>query len=866
MSSTAAIQIPQIPQIIINMLLQLMARDELVDLLDQFNHIWSANKQLLWTGLRREAAQSFADKYGLQTLTTAMGPFMDRNDPRCLYATKSTKAWSEYIKGASALFAFYISKGDMVLVLSPTPPNRFHPSGCTNFQLIEKPILQGKLGNRAVGRIMLIHPMVHGAEATAYQAWPTNNTSKWQEIFGNERAAPVRWRKVKPNSNAAIRAAKQAWKPKRAHTETLEEKLARQKAHAHKARTDRARKASIQEQKRRAHEMKVQRDQARKVAKERALEQSLSFQHSEPWSPAKIFARRGLTQKDLDDLGVLEVHDDFFCVLWEDQILVFVSSFLTFGEIHIICQQFDRVWRPDKQVLWNGVEGFRHVVQKWANKNGLQTMTTVMGSLLDKSNPSYGKSGSNKRSNYMKGASALFAWYISKGDKVIVLALPPDENGDRFNPSPYTNYRGIEEPIVKGQLGNRAVGEMLILHPTVPGADKFFYPLWPMDGQKAMKAILDTSGRGIWSWRTPSLSQKAQARLDSIIPQSSSSAEECVISGMTINMEQGGTGSSIHVAPKVMLSTPIPNNQKAIQQGTVERPATPSSCPQLGQKILAEGDIVLWLGNRDKIKRVCAALRLVLAADEIGLQRAKGKLELLLEEVYWLQKEKVWRHKATAKGSSERSPDVTVESAPRTKKPEQKDCSKSRQESPNLTSSCREGIVALSKAQKVKEKKKRNKEGKKRKEMAKQKEGKAAEDSTVNFSMAEIEREKKERKTERKKEKNKKRKEQERKQKEDTERLSVDNSAVNLFMAEMEKQRNEGREIEKQKKTTEEENKQEEENRKYKERKTDEDSAVDMPKPERENDGGEVGDEEQGTRKNRTVNKQDTSRGCCAVM
>ncbi|KAI6254135.1 hypothetical protein MCOR19_009339 [Pyricularia oryzae] len=247
MSSTAAIQIPQIPQIpqiIINMLLQLMARDELVDLLDQFNHIWSANKQLLWTGLRREAAQSFADKYGLQTLTTAMGPFMDKNDPRCLYATKSTKAWSEYIKGASALFAFYISKGDM-------------------------------------------------------------------EIFGNERAAPVRWRKAKPNSNAAIRAAKQAWKPKRAHTETLEEKLARQKAHAHKARTDRARKASIQEQKRRAHEMKVQRDQARKVAKERALEQSLSFQHSEPWSPAKIFARRGLTQKDLDDLGVLEVHDDF---------------------------------------------------------------------------------------------------------------------------------------------------------------------------------------------------------------------------------------------------------------------------------------------------------------------------------------------------------------------------------------------------------------------------------------------------------------------------------------------------------------------------------------------------------------------------
>ncbi|TLD29341.1 hypothetical protein PspLS_03211 [Pyricularia sp. CBS 133598] len=703
MSSTAA---TQTPQLIMDLLLQLMTTDELVGVAAQFKNIWIPNKQLLWTGLHREAAQNFANKHGLQTLTTAMGPLMDKNDPRCLYANKSNTAWSEYIKGASALFAYYISKGNTVVVLSPPPPDRFHPSGCTNFQLIEKPILEGKFGNKAVGRIIISHPTVQGAEELGYQLWP--------------------------NDTAAIRAAKQAWKWERARTETVEEKLARQEAHIHKVRKDRAQKA--------------RRDRVRKAARQRALEQNLSSQHSEPWSLAKIFAERGLTQQDLDDIGVLEVHDNF--------IVLSLSK---------------------KQVLWNGVQGFRRVVQEWADKNGLQTLTTVMGSLLDQSNPSYGKNGGNKRSNYMKGASALFAWYISKGDKVIVLSLPPDENGDRFNPSPYTNYSGIEEPIVKGQLGNRAVGEMLILHPTIPEAEKFFYPLWPTDGQKAMKAILDTKGRGIWNWRTPSLSKEAQAHLDSILPRASSNADKCVMSGVAINVEQGGKRDSIQTAPKARPSTPNTNNQKPIQQEIVKGPATPSDCTQLEQKILAEGDIVLWLGNRNKIKGLCAALRLVLAADEIGLQRAQSKLEVLLEEVSSLQKEKI-REKAAAKGKSEGSPKATVETESPTKRLDRVDCTESRQPAPDVTTALSNAIAKAEKAEREKEKKRRKKEKKKRKKEKKRRE-------------KEEEKRKKEEKS-RKKEEKRREKEEERKIKEDMREQNegektTEDGTVTISVAEM---------------------------------------------------------------------------------
>jgi hypothetical protein len=90
----------------------------------------------------------------------------------------------KYVKGASAIFAWYISRGERVTVLLPPPPERFHPSGQTNYQEIEEPIVKGILGTSAVSRIEMVHPTVKGAENIYYQIWPVDNTITWTARFG----------------------------------------------------------------------------------------------------------------------------------------------------------------------------------------------------------------------------------------------------------------------------------------------------------------------------------------------------------------------------------------------------------------------------------------------------------------------------------------------------------------------------------------------------------------------------------------------------------------------------------------------------------------------------------------------------------
>jgi len=80
------------------------------------------------------------------------------------------------VKGASAVFAWYISRGEKITILSPPPPERFHPSGLTNCQAREEPILKGKIRGSAVLRIEMVHPTVEGAENFCYQIWPVDET------------------------------------------------------------------------------------------------------------------------------------------------------------------------------------------------------------------------------------------------------------------------------------------------------------------------------------------------------------------------------------------------------------------------------------------------------------------------------------------------------------------------------------------------------------------------------------------------------------------------------------------------------------------------------------------------------------------
>ncbi|CAO2649678.1 Nn.00g009700.m01.CDS01 [Neocucurbitaria sp. VM-36] len=159
---------------------------------------WKPNCQVLWSGLLREEAQEWADAHSLQTLTTAMGPFFDKMDQLYAHKGKSSMAWSKYVQGASAIFAWHIAKGDNVTVLSPPPPGRFHPSGLTNFQAIEEPILKGAIPGHAV-RIFMVHPNVIGAENFRYQVWPADETDVWERKFGDANYKRRCWRAITLN-------------------------------------------------------------------------------------------------------------------------------------------------------------------------------------------------------------------------------------------------------------------------------------------------------------------------------------------------------------------------------------------------------------------------------------------------------------------------------------------------------------------------------------------------------------------------------------------------------------------------------------------------------------------------------------------
>jgi hypothetical protein len=152
----------------------------------------------MWSGIPRATAQEWADHHQMQTLTTAMGPLMIHGHPNCLYTSKSKKNWSKYMQGASALFAYHIAlEVGTVTVLTPPLPERFNPFGETNYQAIEEPILQGRVGAVSVSQIELVHPTVPGAQDFHYQFWPVDESDDWDSRFGKLAPRQQNWRRPK---------------------------------------------------------------------------------------------------------------------------------------------------------------------------------------------------------------------------------------------------------------------------------------------------------------------------------------------------------------------------------------------------------------------------------------------------------------------------------------------------------------------------------------------------------------------------------------------------------------------------------------------------------------------------------------------
>ncbi|PKX92848.1 uncharacterized protein P174DRAFT_432216 [Aspergillus novofumigatus IBT 16806] len=176
--------------------LDFLTAEEARQICDQFHDdIWQPGRQVMWSGIPRQLAQIWADRHGMQTLTTVMGPLMAHDHPQCLRSKKSIKGWSKYMKGASAMYAYHIAQDKgIVTVLSPPPPERYNPYGGSNYQTIEEPILMGNLGPK-VSRIEMLHPTITGAEEFHYQIWPEDKTDSWHELFGHPDPA-THWRHV----------------------------------------------------------------------------------------------------------------------------------------------------------------------------------------------------------------------------------------------------------------------------------------------------------------------------------------------------------------------------------------------------------------------------------------------------------------------------------------------------------------------------------------------------------------------------------------------------------------------------------------------------------------------------------------------
>jgi hypothetical protein len=154
--------------------LKYLTREEAAQIIERFKEIpQSYDRLVFWTGIPREWVQQWADDHGMLTLTSAMGPLMDRKDERCLRRIKKPKEWSKYIKGASVIFARYACRRGIVRLLTLPPSWAEFIRPRSTYRTIEEPILKGALGCCCAVEIHTVH-LLTTLEELEYQTWPEN--------------------------------------------------------------------------------------------------------------------------------------------------------------------------------------------------------------------------------------------------------------------------------------------------------------------------------------------------------------------------------------------------------------------------------------------------------------------------------------------------------------------------------------------------------------------------------------------------------------------------------------------------------------------------------------------------------------------
>lgn len=144
------------------------------------------------------------------------------------------------------------------------------------------------------------------------------------------------------------------------------------------------------------------------------------------------------------------------------------NKYLTASEADQIRKQFEGADNGRKLLFWTNVP--RALAQEWANANGANTLSTMMGPLMDEIN---GQKKGKEWSKYVKGVSCLFAELAAQKVSVLVLTTAPGVARHRKE----STFRSLEEPILK----TSASLQINYVHPTVQGAETVEYSRWPVD-------------------------------------------------------------------------------------------------------------------------------------------------------------------------------------------------------------------------------------------------------------------------------------------------------------------------------------------------------------------------------------------------
>ena len=156
--------------------LEYLTQEEAEQIIARFMEIpRSYDRLVFWTGIPREWVQQWADEHGMLTLTSAMGPLMDRKHPRCLRRYMELEEWSKYIKGASTIFARYACKRGIVRVLTLPPSLADFIRPESTYRNIEEPLLKGRSGCCCAVQINTVH-LLTILEKLEYQTWPQDHS------------------------------------------------------------------------------------------------------------------------------------------------------------------------------------------------------------------------------------------------------------------------------------------------------------------------------------------------------------------------------------------------------------------------------------------------------------------------------------------------------------------------------------------------------------------------------------------------------------------------------------------------------------------------------------------------------------------